>query len=272
MRTPALLGAALLSAGSLAAQPSRPLRSPAVVPPRFPQELPAGELTFVQQRGETQLTLGSRLDGDRRALQLPLSIEYGLTDRWQLDTELELEPATDAGEPTHGAATVGLQRGWLGLGGGRTHAAAGLEIGVGLGVGGRAPMTYRPGAGIVRVLHAAIGLQLTADVGLAVGAEAGEVEEPEPLAASAEPRASDGRWPGRVEGAIGVVASLPRSFASLELAWGARAWGIGGATTADLVPGVTWLLLGSELTAGVPLPLRGASHAPGAVVKLTREF
>ena len=271
MRTPALLGAALFSAGSLAAQPSRPLRSP-TMPPRFPQELPAGELTFVQQRGETQLTLGSRLDGVSRALQLPLSVEYGLTDHWQLDTELELEPATEAGEPTQGAASFGLQRGWLGLGGGRTHAAAGLEVGLGLDLGGRAPVTYRPGAGIVRVLHAGRGLQLTADVGLAVGAEAGEIEEHEPLAAGAEPRSAEGRWPGRAEGAIGLVAALPRSFASLELAWGARAWGAAGATTADLVPGVTWLLLGSELTAGVPLPLRGAAHAPGAVVKLTREF
>ena len=270
MRRPALLGAALLSAGSLAAQPSPPLRSPVV--PRFPQELPAGELTFVQQRGETQVTLGSRLDGASHALQLPVSIEYGLTDRWQLGTELELEPGGEAGEPTHGVATLGLQRGWLGLGGGGTHAAAGLEVGLGLGVGGRAPVTYRPGAGIVRVLHAARGLQLTADVGLAVGAEAGELDEPEPPVAGTERLPPDGRWPGRAEGAVGLVAALPRSFASLELAWAARAWGAGGSATAELVPGVTWQLLGSELTAGVPLPLRGASRAPGAVVKLTREF
>ena len=271
MRTPALLGAALLSAGSLAAQPSHPLRSTAV-PPRFPQELPAGELTFVQQRGETQLTLGSRIDGRGGALQLPLSVEYGLTDRWQLGTELELETATDAGEPTRGEATLGLQRGWLGLGGGRTHAAAGVEVGLGLGLGGRAPVTYRPGAGVVRVLHARRGVQLTADVGLAVGAGAGEVEEGEVLAPGTAPRVSEGRWPGRAEGTVGLVAALPRSFASLELAWGARAWGAGRSATADLVPGVTWLVLGSELTAGVPLPLRGESHAPGAVVKLTREF
>jgi hypothetical protein len=51
------------------------------------QELFLTEVVYPQQKGEIQLTLGCLVDRSRSDLSalMPLAVEYGLTDRWQIE-------------------------------------------------------------------------------------------------------------------------------------------------------------------------------------------
>ena len=52
------------------------------------QEAFAGELVYPQEQREVQLTLGPSADWCcDRAWDLPLTVEYGLTDAWQVEVE-----------------------------------------------------------------------------------------------------------------------------------------------------------------------------------------
>lgn len=104
------------------------------------EEVFQSDLVFPQERGEIQITLGAsgfdREEGDR--LQVPLTLEYGITDRFQVELEWDgyLRDRFDGDEPSadgFGDAEIGVAYSWMAIRGSGWHAAAGFELPVELG-------------------------------------------------------------------------------------------------------------------------------------------
>lgn len=98
-----------------------------------PEEVFQAAIVYPQEQGEVQVTLLPSMGNfaGRTTGQLPVSIEYGLTDAWQMEVEW--------GGYTYGADAedeqlgIGTQHSFLGLRDGRTHAALGLEVAIPIG-------------------------------------------------------------------------------------------------------------------------------------------
>jgi hypothetical protein len=102
--------------------------------PRQPlQELIRTHIVYPQEAKELQVTFGSVLDrGTRDSLALPLALEYGLTDAWQV--ELEWEPlkrvsSSEASTLDSGDPVLGTQYSFMNVFGSRLHSALGIEAG-----------------------------------------------------------------------------------------------------------------------------------------------
>lgn len=98
-----------------------------------PEEVFQGELVFSQERGELQVTLGPAFADTRQRLssQLPVVLEYGLTDAWQAEIEWTSYSSGLGEDGPH--LSIGTQQSFIGMGRGRTHAAIGVEVGVPVG-------------------------------------------------------------------------------------------------------------------------------------------
>ena len=97
------------------------------------QELFLTEVVYPQERGEVQLTLGTLIDRTRfdRAALMPLSIEYGLTDRWQIEgswdgyTQFHQNPFRHL---RSARASVGTKYSFMNIAGSRAHASIGVDV------------------------------------------------------------------------------------------------------------------------------------------------
>jgi hypothetical protein len=91
------------------------------------QELFRTELVYPQEKGEIQLTAGATGLGAARSADLPMAVEYGLSDAWQLSVEWR----ATAGRPANRGAqevTFGTKYGFMNLAGRTIHAAVGFEV------------------------------------------------------------------------------------------------------------------------------------------------
>ncbi len=96
------------------------------------QDLFFTQVVYPQQRGEVQLTLGALVDRTRAeyAALVPFSIEYGLTNSWQIEagwdgyTQFHSAPF----KQLHTARfSVGTKYSLMNIGGSHVHAAFGID-------------------------------------------------------------------------------------------------------------------------------------------------
>ncbi|HEY7489558.1 MAG TPA: hypothetical protein VIH59_00405, partial [Candidatus Tectomicrobia bacterium] len=98
------------------------------------QEVFQTDLVYPQGKGEVQLTLTPQFHraGQSRAWIMPLSIEYGLTDAWQVELEWEMfkHRNPEARSTTFGIGDleIGTQYSFMHLAGAHFHAAVALHI------------------------------------------------------------------------------------------------------------------------------------------------
>jgi hypothetical protein len=101
--------------------------------PRPPlQELIRTRVVYPQERREIQITARSLFDGGTAAksLEFPLGVEYGLTDKWQVELEWSaLHRVSSAGESAveSGRPSIGTQYSFMNIGGSRVHTMFGAE-------------------------------------------------------------------------------------------------------------------------------------------------
>ncbi len=96
------------------------------------QELFLTETVYPQEKGEVQITLGILSDRSRaeRPTLLPISIEYGLTNHWQIEggwdgyTEVSGQPWQQL---RTARASVGTKLSFMNVGGSKLHAAIGVD-------------------------------------------------------------------------------------------------------------------------------------------------
>src|SRR6185369_14891092 len=102
--------------------------------PQLVQEVFQSELVYPQDKGEVQLTIApssSHADeGNTRVV--PLRVEYGITNAWQLEAQIETMHGlrTDGGERASGLGDVelGTMYSFMNIGGSHLHAAVGADL------------------------------------------------------------------------------------------------------------------------------------------------
>jgi hypothetical protein len=99
------------------------------------QELTLTEVVYTQEKGELQLSLASVFDNGRGrdSITIPLSVEYGLTDRWQVGLEwssITHQRFIGRALTETGGFSIGTKYSFMNIGGSQTHAAVGVEAGM----------------------------------------------------------------------------------------------------------------------------------------------
>jgi hypothetical protein len=97
------------------------------------QELILTEVVYPQEKGELQLTLLSTADKGRNGsvLVVPLEIEFGLTDAWQVGLEWGTYSRVRSGDVVssgRGGLAIGTKYSFMNINGSDIHAAVGLEM------------------------------------------------------------------------------------------------------------------------------------------------
>lgn len=97
------------------------------------QEVFQTELVYPQERGEWQITFGpgTQQEDGRTVITTPVSVEFGLTDRWQVGFETSADlRRDDAGDlASTRAVRFGTKYSFLNIGGSNFHSAVGVEAG-----------------------------------------------------------------------------------------------------------------------------------------------
>ena len=245
-----------LVAGSLGAPSS--VRAQETAPPSPPEEVFQTELVYPQEQGEVQLTLSPHLSGaaSQRTGQVPLTLEYGLTDAWQI----ELEWGGYTYGPSHGVGDleIGAKYSFMNLWGNHTHAAVGLEVELPVDRADEEGAELEPFVILARDLPRLSGLQVFLHA--AMGFELGPEEEtPDAL------EADEAAW------TLNTGAFLPLKPVTLtaELNWKRT----GTVDRAYVTPGLVRSLPGGwEIGIGIPVGITPGADAFRVVGLLTYEF
>ncbi len=234
------------------------------------QELFFTDVVYPQSKHELQLTLGSFVDRTRedKSALAPFSIEFGLTDRLQVEAEWDgysrfrTVPLT---HPRTSRLSIGAKYSWMNIGQSPVHAALGMDVefpraGVFEEGEGETDTEFEP------------FLALAADLGRGVtifasGALSIEARQAEDILRGKE-RPDD-------RGTISGGVLLRRGRVTLAGEYTSRSdqapWRLNGSplVTPSLIvhPGGEW-----ELGLGLPVGVRTGSHKPGLAMHLIKEF
>lgn len=232
------------------------------------QELFQTETVYPQEKGETQLTFVSKFSRNRehRLFEMPLGIEYGLTDKWQVGLEWAVTSrltTDDTKTRGPGDLRVGTKYSWMNIRHSNFHAAAGFELGLptgnvekGIGEG---EVEYEPYVIVAKDFPKLSQLQIFSQLGVAIGQTVktpdGEEDE-ESISKTIE-------WNN------GFFVSYRRARFTTEVNWSKS----GTENSVYLTPGTVWKLPRNvEFGFGVPVGLTRDADRFRAIVKLIYEF
>ena len=239
------------------------------------QEVFQSEVVYTQEKGEVQITVSPTFGkgGGGRLLQTPLSLEYGVTDKWQV--ELEWQPASfrrEAGDEGTARGTGDLRFGtkysFMNVRGSSFHSAVGLEVGLPTGSADKGLsegfVEYEPCFILARDFPKLKGAQLFTQVGV------GLLQRPKGRASE------DGDEPAAHEFNLNVGGFIPVRHVVLtgELNWQTNRWNHGGQESSlYFTPGLVWHPTRSwEVGVGVPIGLTRGADGFRNIVKFTYEF
>ncbi len=238
------------------------------------QEVFQTELVYPQERGEVQLTFTLRYGkGDGRSMfQTPVDLEYGVTDRWQVEIEWDAQRRrTEIGErATRGAGdfSIGTQYSFMNIARSNFHSAVGFEVTLPV-ANIEKELTegfveYEPYFIIAKDFPRLNHMQVFSQVGIGF------------MQRARRPADADEDEPAAHEFNLGVGMFVPfrRAVLTGEFNLSTNRWNNGGKEREMYVtPGVVWRLLRNwELGVGVPVGLTRDADKFGAVFKLTYEF
>lgn len=229
------------------------------------QELFLTEVVYPQAKGEIQITLGTLLDRSRddRSALMPLSIEYGLTDRWQIEgswdgyTQFHQNPFRQL---RSARASVGTKYSFMNVAGSRAHASIGVDVEFpdagAFEDQGETEIEYEP------VIAAAVDLSRRLTLFGSAGAS---------FAAHEAARLDDAEDSGTLS--AGALIAFRHVTAALE--YTSRSdnlpWRLGGSplVTPSIVvhPGGEW-----ELGFGMPIGVRAGARRPGLGIHVIKEL
>ncbi len=238
------------------------------------QEVFQTELVYPQEKGEVQITTAAvwHEEQDGRLMRVPLVIEYGFTDDWQV--EIELNPVQDReggdGESANGIGDLelGTKYSFMNIGGSTFHAAVGLDVVVPVGDPdqdlGEGLLEFEPYVALGRDFPELNNAHLFGQVGLALvrrsrGTDSGEEEGPAAHELSVN---------------TGFLVPVQNLRFVAELNWSTNRWNHeGDEASLFLTPGVVWDLPGTwEVGVGVPIGLMDNEDRFRVIGQLTWEF
>lgn len=247
--------------------------------PESPRENPLEELfltdvVYPQEQGEWQFTLAPnfRREQHGRGLEVPISIEYGISDAWQIELEwTAFHLRKPDGERTAGGIgdlELGTQYSFLNLGGSDFHLAPRLTVEFPLGDIDRELtegfVDYEPSLILARDFPSLHHLQVFTQIGLSFVQRAKSPEDP----SDREPAAHQLRW------SSGMFLPFDRWVTSLEVSVLNNRWNHDGEEhLVYLAPGFTWRLTHDvEVGIGVPIGLNRQSDRYQIISSLVFEF
>lgn len=239
------------------------------------QEVFQTELVYPQEKGEVQFTLSPTFSkgAGLKLFQTPLTIEYGLTSKWQV--ELEWQAASfrrerGEGETMRGIGDLrlGTKYSFMNMRGSSFHSAVGLEVGMPTGSAEKelseGVIEYEPYFILARDFQRLKGAQLFAQAGV------GLLQRVKGHASENE----DG--PTAHEFNLNVGSFVPVSHVVLtgELNWQTNRWNHGGQESLlYFTPGLVWHPASTwEVGVGVPIDLTRDADGFRNILKLTYEF
>lgn len=269
------VGSSTLMLASVACAGALPNICLAAEAPEQPlQELFLSDTVYPQEKGEFQFTLAPSFRHGRESdrWDVPVSIEYGLSDSWQVELEWA---ALRVRNPRHGGALagtgdveVGTQYSFLNIADSPFHAAARFDVQFPLGDVnrelGEGFIEYQPSVILARDIPQWHNAQLFTQVGFGL---VQRVRTPDDRA-DREPAAHELVWNS------GVFVPFSSVVTTLEFSWRNNQWNHGGdENEVYLTPGAVWKLPEDiEVGVGVPFGLNRQSDSIGVITTLTWEF
>jgi hypothetical protein len=236
------------------------------------QEVFQTDLVYPQEKGELQLTTGFSLSKRLGAVlvQVPASLEYGITDRWQVD--LQWDGVTGIHSPFGsslvgtGDLSIGTMFSFMNVANTSLHLAVGFELGLPTGDRDKGMsegfVEYEPFLIAAKDFPGMHNLQIFTQVGLRlVTASRHDLD-------NEEPAAHELNW------GSGFFIPMRRLCITTEFNWVTNEWNHGGIENRhSLTPGLIWRLPHNwEIGIGAPIGLSRKSSDSSVILKLTREF
>jgi hypothetical protein len=237
------------------------------------QEVFQTETVYPQERGEFQLTMGYTLRKQfgRSSAQLPVFLEYGVTDKWQIGFQwnaLNINNAAGDVQFGTGDLSLGTKYSFMNVGNSNTHVALGFELGLPSGDRSKemseGQVEYEPFVVIAKDFPQFKHLQIFTQVGLGIIQRPVRVTEGE----DKEPVAHELNWN------TGFFIPLQQWVITTEFHWSTNRWNHGGTDNhRALTPGVIWRTPANwEIGVGAPISLTQDSPESRLIFKLTKEF
>jgi hypothetical protein len=238
------------------------------------QELFRTDLVYTQEAGELQFKLAATFRRERGAdvSEIPISVEYGLTDAWQVEVEwsalIQRNPKTGRTNRGIGDLEFGTQYSFLNICGSSFHAAPRFSVQLPSASINKELtegfVEYEPSLILARDFPELCNTQFFAQIGLGL---VQRVKEPAD-ARDREPAAHEFAW------STGFFVPFTHWVASVELNGSNNRWNHGGEVNQIyLTPGCVWKLSRSaEMGLGVPIGLNRGSDCFRIIAQLIYEL
>jgi hypothetical protein len=238
------------------------------------EELFKSDVVYPEENGEFEVELASVYQDHAGAntWTIPVSVEYGLTDRWQV--EAEWNSLVQRYVPNHSVARglgdleLGSQYSFLNIGGSSFHIAPRFSIGVPLGDVNKdlseGFLEYEPAVILARdfpeLHHTQFFTEIAASLVQRVNSPANAEDK--------EPAAHELNW------GSGFFVLFPRAAATLEYNWANNQWNHHGTENEMyLTPGCLWRARRNvEIGLGLPVGLNHGSDRFEVMAHIVWEF
>lgn len=238
------------------------------------QEVFQTGLVYPQERGEVQLSYTSRFSQGlgHSSLHTPLSLEYGITDRWQIEIEWNaMSRRTETGEATtrgQGDMQIGTQYSFMNMRGSNFHSAVGFEVSLPTGSLDKELsegfIEYEPYFIVARDFPKLNNLQIFSQIGVGFVQRVKrhvELEDDEPAA-------------HEFNLGVGMFVPFRRLVFTGEFNLSTNRWNNDGREREmHVTPGVMFRLPRNwEIGIGAPIGLTSGADRSGAIFKFIYEF
>jgi hypothetical protein len=237
------------------------------------QEVFQTELVYPQQKGELQLTTGLTFRKNLRVrlVQVPVSLEYGITDRWQISAQWDglnsIHPVLGRPLLRSGDLSIGTKYSFMNVANTNLHLAVGFELGLPSGKRDN-PMSegnveYEPFLIAARDFPGMNNVQIFTQLGIRL---AQSKRQPNALE-DEDPAGRELNWNA------GFFVPVRRLSITTEFNLVTNEGIDRKQRHYALTPGLVWRLPGSwEIGIGAPIGLTRKSSDSSVILKLTREF
>jgi len=238
------------------------------------EELFKTDVVYPQQKGELEVELASvyqnHAGGD--AWTIPVSLEYGLTDRWQVEAEwdslVQRYPRNQSVVRGVGDLEVGTQYSFMSVGDSLFHIAPLFSIQIPVGDVNKdlseGFLEYEPAVVFARDFPELHHTQIFTEIGASLVQRINTPKDADDV----EPAAHEINW------GSGFFVLFPHGAATLEFNWNNNQWNHHGTENQMyLTPGYLWRVAPEvEIGVGIPVGLNNSSDRFEVIAHIVCEF
>lgn len=238
------------------------------------QEISQTETVYLREKGEIQVTASWSMSAGEKedVLTIPLAIEYGFTDVWQVefewDTFILKDPDNEPSADGIGDLTLGTKYSFQNVGGSNFHIAPAFQIEFPLSSIDKGLtegfIKYEPSVVLALDVPGWHFLQIFTEAGVELLDRSKESGDPE----DRDPRAHEFRWDS------GFLIPIREAVITFEFNWETNEWNNGGQNSEMyLTPGLDWEIFDDwEINIEIQVGLNNDADAYNIIGTLTYEL